>query len=354
MPNQAVNREELQKWDDRLRQYAPAQFHQHPRDTERHIDEFAKTHREALAMAVTISAAMGRLREIDSYLHSKTQQNIQFLLDLAEEVHRGYNVFRDSLNDHGSTVDAKTRIDSDRSRLASLEDEFRRNIAWIDAHVAMSLTSDDLERREKAARLLEVTLAERDQQSGDILKRMQDASFKVASIKSLEDFESIRREHKSREDFWATLLAIAAVMTLACAAVVIAGALPRTGSSVSATLDPATSAGSAWAVDIPYLFRNVLLLSLPLIFFRVCLKQFSLERNLSIIFDHRIAVLRRLDVALDGVRDDDFGSREKLRLVMFQALFADPRTGFGDDSSADVNISPVMNLMDSAFPKSKT
>lgn len=143
-------------------------------------------------------------------------------------------------------------------------------------------------------------------------------------------FERLRMGHAWREKWWFRGFLLAAFVTLL---VII---------WVATSSWTAASAPEAIAA----VFRRILLISAPALFMRVALAKYNLERNLSIVYDHRDAVLaqyRTFETAIG----DDAPAKNQFRLEIAKYIFSDPATGYiTQEAGAEINVSPIVGMVE--------
>lgn len=92
-----------------------------------------------------------------------------------------------------------------------------------------------------------------------------------------------------------------------------------------------------------YVFQNVLGLLVATFFVRLTLKRWNLERNLHLVYSHRVAALQQLELFTENFSPEE---KSALRVAIGKDMFADPRTGYLDESTSDVSVAPVVNILD--------
>lgn len=93
--------------------------------------------------------------------------------------------------------------------------------------------------------------------------------------------------------------------------------------------------------------KRFIAIAVSLIFFRIALVRYNLERNLKIIYLHRETVLSQYN-DFEATIGDDSEAKNAFRLEIAKYIFSDPQTGYlGKDSgSGNININPIINAAD--------
>lgn len=185
-----------------------------------------------------------------------------------------------------------------------------------------SLSNDAIEN----ARMVESAKAKVD----DILKTLEDKMDEKAIEEQKANFAKRASEHSKLGCFWF----IASVLAFACIVIAFWYVIfesPKPPSSVSEA--------------IVIVFRRVLMITAPLMLFRICLTKYNAERNLTIIYNHRTSVLNEFDEFMGHIAEEEKEARNAFRLEIAKYIFSDPQTGYlGKDSGSDINVNPVINM----------
>ena len=103
---------------------------------------------------------------------------------------------------------------------------------------------------------------------------------------------------------------------------------------------------------ITNVFKKILLIGLPALLMRICIKKYNLERNLKIIYDHRATVLEQYK-NFENAIGDDREAKNLFRLEIAKYIFTDPITGYiGDSQVADLSVNPIVNIAEKLASKS--
>ena len=92
------------------------------------------------------------------------------------------------------------------------------------------------------------------------------------------------------------------------------------------------------------IFKRFLLLTLPSILLKISLNKYNTERNLKILYSHKVSVINQAQIYIDDIGDkiEMQQAKNEYRLELAKILFSDPETGYiKPDKSSDVGISPV-------------
>ncbi|MCW7490872.1 hypothetical protein [Leptospira meyeri] len=91
------------------------------------------------------------------------------------------------------------------------------------------------------------------------------------------------------------------------------------------------------------LIKNGIII-VPLSFLiRLSIGKYNLERNLRIIYQHRMLIFEQYKYFENGLMDDP-ETRSKFLLNLSQLLFSDPQTGYINDSNNDINFNPIISI----------
>ncbi len=142
------------------------------------------------------------------------------------------------------------------------------------------------------------------------------------------------REHARAESVWRVLFGLSLALIGGAVFSVLRAGVPDVGSeeAISATVE--------------YVVHNVLLLGGATVLARIVLRRWNLERNLRIIYDHRVAALQQYAIFDASITSAEREAKDQLRLELAKLIFSDPATGYREDTSAELSISPVFNLIE--------
>ncbi|MGJ4734890.1 hypothetical protein [Leptospira levettii] len=99
-------------------------------------------------------------------------------------------------------------------------------------------------------------------------------------------------------------------------------------------------------LDIEIIFKLIKngIIIIPLTFLiRLSIGKYNLERNLRIIYQHRMLIFEQYKYFENGFMDDP-ETRSKFLLNLSQLLFSDPQTGYINDSNNDINFNPIISI----------
>ena len=182
-----------------------------------------------------------------------------------------------------------------------------------------------------------------------LLDTLRDKSMQKGLAESAGEFDVLRHSHADREFWWFwAFVAAAAVSLLAFAYVAFWDYDIRPSTEAVATTSPNGNAaditgGTAAAVSI--LLRRILIISAPLVFLKITLTKYNVERNLRIVYDHRQTVLQQYE-SFENAIGDDAPAKNALRLEVARFIFSDPQTGYlgRDGTSKEISVNPIINM----------
>lgn len=242
------------------------------------------------------------------------------LKKLAEDVH---------------TPQFPSRRDSQVNSLQENARNFKRAMLPYEAVIRAALAQAALASTDihAVAAELRTRLAEAEKLLAQASKSLENVQTKAMS-KGVEaaagTFGALRDAHAGRENRW------------------FAGFI---GSSIATLVAIAVVVWCKWPVGEPgevvaTIVRKLLIVSTPVVFMRVALSKYNLERNLRILYDHRETVLgqyRTFETAIG----DDVQAKNQFRLAIAQYIFSDPTTGYvTSDGGAEININPVVGMLE--------
>lgn len=233
-----------------------------------------------------------------------------------------------------------TRRDAQIANLQERGVNFRRTFRPHEAVIRVAY----LDRLVNASRAVELT-AEAEAKLASIegllsqatkaLENVQTKAMGRAVESAVAGFDRLRSGHASREVWWFKSFLGSAGITMTIVAWV---------------------AFSSWTInDFPHavtvIFRKLLLISAPVLFMRVSLAKYNLERNLRILYDHRDTVLtqyRTFETAIG----DDASAKNQFRLEIAKYIFSDPVTGYvTQDAGAEINVNPIVSMIERVVTK---
>lgn len=166
-----------------------------------------------------------------------------------------------------------------------------------------------------------------------ILSNLQDLSAKKGIKKGIETFDRLRDNHCKREWAWFRALIIAGI-TLVGSIIYILCTMEGNNSR-----------------ELIHDFIQKSLIIIPLlIFFKILLTKYNIERHLRIIYDHRSTVLSQYKDFENAIGDDHI-AKNQFRLELAKIIFSDPQTGLIKEDSNDVNLNPIVTLVEKMAPK---
>ena len=187
------------------------------------------------------------------------------------------------------------------------------------------------EALEQDAKLYKDELGEISVEAKKIVDVLQGTAMQRGVQKATSEFIHLRDRFKQRERQWFIAAVLAAGLFL------LAVILILTGEPLEEPSVPAITT---------YIFKRLLALSVPAAFMRIALAKYNAERHLHITYDHRANVQEQYEVFESSI-GDDADSKNQLRLEVVRILFSDLSTGYLKADGADVNLSPMVNVVES-------
>lgn len=189
--------------------------------------------------------------------------------------------------------------------------------ATASALARLSTAADEAEARAAAVQQIETNLRNR--------------ALEVSSVQGTSAFTSLRNNHQKYEARWFWALCVSLVGVVAAVWWLLQADFAADG-----TLPQFIGDG----------LRRLVVLSLAGVATKLTLSKYNLERNLRIIYDHRLSVLEQFGTFDSAISDSDQEGKARLRLELAKTLFADPSTGYNSDAASDFNVAPVVNVVD--------
>jgi hypothetical protein len=173
-----------------------------------------------------------------------------------------------------------------------------------------------------------------------ILEKIKDTSFLKNIETSKQRFDSLAQEHKDKAFNWFLGLLASIGFGLAAATYFFFWSDPPPLS------DFKVEAYSLYKYFLfSHVFKKLLVVSVAVIGIRLCLNKYNAEKNLQIIYDHRVAALKIFQ-EFEGGLDLEPTAKINMRLEIGKLLFSDPQTGYIKSGDADFNFNPIVNMQD--------
>ena len=183
--------------------------------------------------------------------------------------------------------------------------------------------------REETLASLELRAAKVVEEAEGAGAKFLEAIGKKAVDDSLRTFEGREARHSTAERFWG--MAVAAVV----------------GVAITYSLWFFCREVPSEQVAIgKFVAENLLALTAITALLRLTVKRWSLERNLAVLYAHRVASLAHYRTLNDSIPESEAGTKGALRLQVMQMIYSDPATGYREDSSSDISINPAVTVLD--------
>jgi hypothetical protein len=95
-----------------------------------------------------------------------------------------------------------------------------------------------------------------------------------------------------------------------------------------------------------FIAENLLALTAFTALLRLSIRRWNLERNLAVLYAHRVAALNHYRTLSDSIPEAEADTRGTLRLQVMQMIYSDPATGYREESASDISITPAVTVLD--------
>lgn len=312
------------------------------------------------------------------------------LLPLRERIAK-LEKLRDQVEVAAKNQDTGGDFPSKRSSLhefsKNLRSEGNQQIEDLEMMIRFAKTTRDFNLLESTSQFSELSgivksLKSSKAEADAIVDTIRGSASKAAVGISLSSYSSLSEDHGRRERAWFILAIIAFCFLSLAAGEVIWGdsistsheihpakfepnsglaAPDNTTSDISVNRDTTPreeTAGTQTLIHITtpaailLVMRNALLVAAPLLLLRISLTKYNAERHLRILYNHRIAALKQLQI-LEATIADGNPARDELRLEAAKMILGDPRTSYASlPDSTELNISPVFAAVEKVAGKS--
>lgn len=285
------------------------------------IEYFLKSLKEVDTYAAWLNSAV--LSESISHIKNALDGLVSYVDEITKTVEQGIHRpdFYGERNNHISKI-SKLGIDI-KKRLHPLEVDLKLEcvLHTLDSG-GLKTAQDEVKKSVDESRH-----AAKDIQK--ILDSVRDNVMQTGVEQSAGTFNSLRTNHADREFWWFCAFLLAAAMTLVAVAYVALN---------NDKLPTVTSAA------ISFLLRRLLIISVTIVFLKITLTKYNVERNLHIIYDHRHTVLEQYNIFENAIGDEV--SKNAFRLKIAKYIFSDPQTGYlgKDGTPSEINVNPIINM----------
>jgi hypothetical protein len=178
-------------------------------------------------------------------------------------------------------------------------------------------------------------LKENFEESKSILGDIRDLSFVKSLKESAGTFDKLRINHSKYERNWfISFISFSAILILAVTYILNSDHSYQNFSEI-----------------ILLIIKKILIITIPIVGMRISLKKYNLERNLKIIYDHRVTVLEQYKYFENAIGDDK-EAKNIFRLEVAKYIFSDPLTGYiSDNSSPEVSVNPIISIAEKLITK---
>jgi hypothetical protein len=183
-------------------------------------------------------------------------------------------------------------------------------------------------------------LAKEEPRINSVLEKIKDASFLKSIEVSKQRFDSLAADHKQIAGKWFGGMIASILVALGF------GIYFYFWSDLPPLTDFKNETYNLYKYFLlAHVFKKLVVISVPIIAFRICLAKFNAEKNLEIIYNHRVAALKLFQEFESGLELEP-AAKLTLRLEISKLLFSDPSTGYIKSSESDINFNPIVNMQE--------
>ena len=182
----------------------------------------------------------------------------------------------------------------------------------------------------------EETLASLERRAAKVVKEAEGAEAQYREVigkkavdDSLRTFEGREARHRTAEMYWGISVAAVAAVAIVYFIWFFRREVPSEQVAIG-----------------KFVAENLLALTAITALLRLTVKRWSLERNLAVLYAHRVASLAHYRTLNDSIPESEAGTKGALRLQVMQMIYSDPATGYREDSSSDISINPAVTVLD--------
>lgn len=234
------------------------------------------------------------------------------------------------------STDSRSHAESIKIRFEKTVDDANAEyllpvFAFLDALDAQPKLAghDAVAEREETLASLELRAAKVVEEAEGAEAKLREAIGKKAVDDSLRTFEGRESRHTTAERFWGKAVAAVVVAAIAYAIWFFRREVPSEQVAIG-----------------KFVAENLLALTAITALLRLTVKRWSLERNLAVLYAHRVASLAHYRTLNDSIPESEAGTKGALRLQVMQMIYSDPATGYREDSSSDISINPAVTVLD--------
>ena len=167
-----------------------------------------------------------------------------------------------------------------------------------------------------------------------------DESAKASRKEQVDSLKVRAEQHEGQEKLWFNAFIVVIVLFGLFLSYLAHSDIPLTAASV---------------IDIPKTIHRVaisiLFISALGVAIKVCLNRYLSERAVKVMYLHRISVIQQYPNLETGLANDT-ELKNSMRLELAKFIFSDPGIGSAKDAQmSDININPIIHLMEKASDK---
>ncbi len=302
-----------------------------------------------LGIGMDFSPANEIKNEICEYINSKIEEIMSistsipdsFETSYYQSVNQSYQLLKNRIEAIKNTVKNKPNNpqgfpqnrENQISKINSEKESLKINFHPHDIPLMTLKNNDDLKKinlnnlNDQLENQLE-NIRKKENEINKILKNITSGNLNASIAISENKFKTLYNNHLFFEKIW---LNLAITFTLSLSIFLLC---------VYLNFDPLFE----YDFEIVFKFIKNAIVILPLSFLiKISIGKYNLERNLRIIYQHRMLIFEQYKYFENGLMDDR-ETRSKFLLNLSQMLFSDPQTGYLSESNNDINFNPIISI----------
>lgn len=212
--------------------------------------------------------------------------------------------------------------------------KIKSKIEKFDMHLTqMKQTQNSFNEMNERINYIYEQIEENSKQSAEYLEKMREDIDLKSLAKSAKVFDLLKKNFQKREWAWLSFLGLS-IISIFVVIVVSFSYFPE-------NLDNKISLNTFYHA----IKRLIFIIPLSVVA-KISLGKYNVERNLRIIYEHRMKLMNQYDDFDKEINDQEV--KTKLKIDMMKYLFTDPYTGLLNNHNAnDLAVSPIVNIIES-------